>query len=240
MKLTKVQIEEAVVTIYAKLIEGQTDIEIADDMGLTIEQYKNLKRAMFDVKAEELRTKPREHVYIEHLIDQMQNIKALSDIIDKFEETKQFTAVVGAIRTRADLTKSMIQMGQEFGIIHKEPEKRQIIAGVTIAELTNDKLRQLVLGKVGEFNKLCEKFSDADFKTLDAPKDIYFEGKEEPIKVEGKDVELTDGVKKIEPPRKKKRTKSKSLKVIGDEEDIEKKETERKSLLEEAMAELGV
>ena len=56
MRLTKAEIKESVVTIYTKLVEGQTDIEIADEMGLSMEEYIDLKRAMFEIKADRSRS----------------------------------------------------------------------------------------------------------------------------------------------------------------------------------------
>jgi hypothetical protein len=229
VKLTKSEIEEAVVTIYTRLIEGQTDVEIADEMGLSQDQYQNLKRAMFEVKAEEARTKPLEHVYIEYIIEQAQNIKALTEIISKFEETKQYTAIVGAIRTRADLTKAMLQTGQEFGIIHKEPDRKEIIAGVAITELTHEKLKTLVLGELNKFNKIYKDFSDVDFTQTEKPKQLYFEGpgtKEGKVTVEGEAVEIKKEKQKNKPveEKKKKRTKAKDINVLEPEKKKKKSE----------------
>jgi hypothetical protein len=219
LKLTKDELTEAVISIFTRLAEGQTDVEVADGMGLTTAEYQKLKTAMFEFKSNEIRKKPREHVYVEYVIEQMQNIKALSNIIDKYdtEGSKQYTAIVGAIRTKAELSKSLLQMGQEFGIIHKEPDKKEFIAGVMVSELTNEDLKKMVLKELKSLNESYKTFSS---KGLEVPSEIYFEGdgtKDEPLQVEGKTVEVEKTKKKkVEAKPKKRNVKRTKVKTKHD------------------------
>lgn len=166
MKMTKVQVQEAIVTIYGHMCEGKLDNEIIADMGLTPEEYKKLRSAMFDAKADEVRSTPTEHVYVDYMIKQARNIKDLTDMIEEFKTTKQYTALVGAVRVRAELYDKLIAKGQEFGLIHKEPDKKQVLAGVMVADLSNKQLKTMIVGELDNLNQLMARYGDANIMDM--------------------------------------------------------------------------
>lgn len=173
MRLTKVQVQEAIVTIYAQMCEGKLDNDIMAEMGLDPDEYKRLRSAMFDAKADEVRAQPTEHVYVEYMIKQAGNIKDLTKMIDEFVTTKQYTALVGAIRVRAELYDKLITKGQEFGLIHKEPDKKQIMAGVLIADLSNKDLKTMITGELKTLNGLMQRYGDGNIIDMTLPKILH-------------------------------------------------------------------
>lgn len=162
MKLTKEQLKEAMMRIYGMLCSGDEEADILDEMGLTAEEYEKIKAAMFDLKAEEVRGRPIEHVYVQYLIDQTQNLKLLDDFVRENRNTKQATATVGAIRARASILSEIITKGQEFGIIKKMPNRTELIGGVVLAELSNKELKKEMTGALGALNFLLEKYGERD------------------------------------------------------------------------------
>ncbi len=201
MRLTKSQLQEAVATIYGLLSQGKSDKQIMKRTGLTAEELSELKVAMFDIKADEVRTRPPEHVYVEYLINQSQNIRDLTRMIKQFKTTKQYNALVGAIRARAEIYDKLIAKGQEFGLIKKTPERKEIVAGVMVADLSNKELRTAALGELNMLGKLIERFGDegGDLLSLPAPTRIH----------RGKPLPSASGAK----PKKAKKVKSKTGKV---------------------------
>ena len=172
MRLPKEYIKEAAATIFAALCDGKNDKEVIDEMGLSAEQYEQLKAAMFDSKADEVRTRPTEHVYVEYLINQINNINDLTQMIELFKTTKQFNAMVGAVRARSEIYDKLIARGQEFNLIHKRPDRKEIVAGVMIGDLTNKDLKKLITGELGKLNKMMKRYGDKEMMAIE-PGPIY-------------------------------------------------------------------
>lgn len=167
MKYTKSELKEAVATVYTKLLEAKDDKTIMDEMGISAEDYDNLKRAMFDIKADELRQKPVEHVYVEYMINQIQNVKDLTTMVTDFKSSKQYNAMVGAVRARADIYDKLIDRGQSLGVIKREPTVTKVIGGIIIGELTNVQLKEMITKELGELNKLMKRYGDHGIIDMD-------------------------------------------------------------------------
>jgi len=160
MKLTKEQVKEAVATIYGLLCSGKEDSEILDEMGIGVEEFEKLKAAMFDAKADEVRARPTEHTYVQYMIDQLRNLRDLDDMVGTFKTTKQYNAMVGAVRARSEILDKLIAKGQEFGLIHKMPDKKEIVAGVLIADLTNKELKTMITKELTNLNSMMRRYGD--------------------------------------------------------------------------------
>jgi hypothetical protein len=166
IKLTKQQMLEAVSTIYGKLADGKKDDEVIAEMGISAEDYNALKNTMMDFKADEIRTRPIEHVYVDYVLKQAENIKDLTGMISEWQTSKQYNALVGAVRTRSDIYDKLIQVGQECGIIHKQPERKELIAGVVIADMTNMQLKGLITNELRDIGVMMKRYGDRDIKSL--------------------------------------------------------------------------
>jgi hypothetical protein len=166
IKLTKKQIEEAIATMYSYRCDGLTDKETMDVMGLNADTYLYINTLMYEQQAEELKTKPREHSYIDYIIKQSENVKDLSKMIDEFKTSKQFGAMVGAVRARAEIYDKIIKTGQEFGIIEKTPERKEIMAGVAVVDMTSAKLKEMITTELKQLNVLMATHGDVDVLSL--------------------------------------------------------------------------
>lgn len=173
MRLTKAQLQEAIVSIYSLLARGKTDKQIMRRMGLAADELDELKVSMFDAKADEMRARPDEHVYVEYLLNQSLNIRDLTRMINEFKTTKQYNAMVGAIRARAEIYDKLIAKGQEFGLIKKTPDRKEILAGVLVAELSNKELQKAVVGELSMLDSLTKRFGSGDILDLPAPESLH-------------------------------------------------------------------
>lgn len=171
-KLSKADLKEAIQTIYAAMVEGDSDEDAAASMGLTAEEFAPLKAAMFDAKADEIRARPTEHTYVQYMIDQAQNIRDLTAMVDEFKTSKQYNAMVGAIKARGDIYDKLIKFGQEFGLIHKEASKGHLLVGHIIADMSNKQLKTAITGELLMLNGLVKKYGDGNIIDMD-PGDIH-------------------------------------------------------------------
>jgi len=160
--LTTADVQEAKLTIWEMLSKGETDRDIMDLLGLPLETYMALKFQAIDDKAQELRAKPPEHVYVEHLLLQGQNIKDLTDMITEFKTTKQYNAMVGAVKARAALYDSLLTKGQECGVFKKTPERRELVAGVVVADMSSDQLKAAITSAIGGLDGMMRKYGESD------------------------------------------------------------------------------
>jgi hypothetical protein len=206
MKLTKEQMKEAVMRIYGMLCVGDEEADILDEMGISAEQYENLKDKLFESKAQEFKTKPIEYTYIQYIIDQTHNLSILDEFIksNKDGKGKSAQSIVGAIRARSEILDKIIARGQEFGIIKKVANRSEVVAGVLIAELSNTQLKKEITTSLDSLNLLLKKYGDKDI--IDVSPGSIRSGRELPeavLKTEEKSSEGEIIVKRIKKGSKK-------------------------------------
>lgn len=160
LKLTKTELQVAIAKLFSLLGEGMSDEDARIAMGLNQIDFQDLRERMFKHKAQELKDKPSEHAYVEYLIAQRANLHDLTAMIENFKSTKQYNAMVGAVRARSDILNHLIAKGQEFGLLEKRPEEKRIVAGVMVAQLTNKQLQGLVTRELGQLNRMVELFGE--------------------------------------------------------------------------------
>lgn len=168
MDLSKRELEKSAVTLYDRLIEGDSEADIVDNYGWDDETFKAIKAIMFETRSNALRGMPREHVYVQYCIDQGQNLRDLTDLIRSLDSQKQYNALVGAIRLRSDIQDKIIARGQEFGIIKKEPERKEYVGGLLIADLSTDDVRKALADKLNSLGTVMSQFGDGDISSLSA------------------------------------------------------------------------
>ena len=157
---------EAAATIYAQMVDGKTDSDIIDMLRIDAATYKELKNFMFETHSEELRTKPREHVYIEYVAEQRRNIQDLNRLVKDLDTKSQYNAIVGAIRLRSDIVDKIVEKGQEFGLIKKEAQRHEVIGGIAVVNLSVEDLRKGILEQTKLLKDVTERFGEGDIKGL--------------------------------------------------------------------------
>lgn len=203
MKMEKKDLVHAISVLFNALTSGYNAEEAATELGLDLEEIHKLKSEMMDFKAKELKEKPIEHIYVEYMISQMANITDLTDMIKIYRgDPKSSNAAVGAIRTRSEIIDKIFNKGQDVGLIQKAPTKSESLFGILIADLTDNKLNDLMKQKVRELNELTAGNEAIDITVLPSQDDLY----------EGPALDLTEDEKDEEPetvvkPKKKKKIK---------------------------------
>lgn len=162
--LTKQELDDLSAVAYDALLSGMDMSELRDDLALDEDDFKAVLVHMYDAKAEEVRNRPTEHVYVQYIIDQCRNLGDLTKVISEFKTTRQHSAMVSAIKARSDIQDKIIERGQQFGIIAKAPEGGgQLVAGIVIAELTNTELKQAIMRELKEAQRFMTEYGDTNF-----------------------------------------------------------------------------
>jgi hypothetical protein len=168
IKLTSDELDSASAHLWQLLVEGVSDEDARSRMCLDLATYHKVKTHMLDGKAREIRNLPPEHVYVQYVLDQAQNIRTLTHQLERFEATKQYNAMVGAIRLRADLYDRILAKGQECGVIDKQPERHEVIAGIVVADLNNRQLRGHLRRELKAITEMMEGYGDVPFLDVEA------------------------------------------------------------------------
>jgi hypothetical protein len=137
-------------------------------MGLSIAQYAELKRSLIDSEADFIRARPNEHTYVEYAYKKLAIIKDLDSMTVLFRETRQYNAMVGALKAKSEILDGLIEKGQEFGMIDKKPERKEIVAGIMVANLTSDELRQRIVAEVTGLKMIQDKYPESRIDEVDA------------------------------------------------------------------------
>lgn len=167
MTLSKAEKLEAAATIYDLMLSGESDDRIMDALGMSAELFHEAKKFMLEQRATEVRGKPREHVYVEYVIEQRVNVKALDTFIGKLDDKKQYNALVGAIRLRSDLVDRILERGFDLGIIRKTPEQHELIGGLAVAQMSSEDLRKAIGELTGKTTELMLRCGDDDIMSID-------------------------------------------------------------------------
>lgn len=168
LKISAKEYDQAAEYLWYLLLEGYDDEQARAEIDIDLDDYKKLKLHALDKRSAEIKATPIEHVYAQYLIDQNRNLRDLDDMIGQFKTSKQYNAMVGAVRLRADLTDRILSVGQECGVIHKAPTKKQIVHGFVIGELSNSQLQDVIHKELSDMNAMMAKFGDKPFIDVEA------------------------------------------------------------------------
>lgn len=155
-------------TIRTKLSEGQSDVQIAEELSLSTVKYNSLKRLMYSWEIEDLQKKTPEEHYVDFRIKQDQTLRNLDKMAQSFEETKNYNALIGAIRLKTEVMATVWKTGREIGIIKGAPDWERQVAGELVSQLETKAIRTKVVSEVRKLYDSISKFGDKDI--LEVPK----------------------------------------------------------------------
>lgn len=168
--LSRAELLEVAVNIETRMMNGDTREEIMDALGYDFDQFEEARKFLLNLKAEEIRGRSREHTFIEYVLEQRGTIKALDKLAKDLDSKSQYNALIGAHRLKSDLVDRIIDRGFEFGIIKKTPERKEIVAGLIIGDMSSEDLKKEIVSHGKLTRELMSKFGEGGFlETPDAP-----------------------------------------------------------------------
>lgn len=144
LELSKAEVREAVAKLLSFTLAGKDDDEIAELLGVTPDQLEQIKKEMLAQEAERLTSRDGEEIYADYVLQQLACIRDLVRLQRDFRESKNTSAMVGAIRARSEIIDKIVDRGQDLGFINKAPERKHITGGVLVAEMSNAELRKAI------------------------------------------------------------------------------------------------
>lgn len=157
LRLRGAALTAAILTLKGHIAAGTDDVETAIEMGLSAEELASLKREMLRQMEAEIRQRDNPEWFALYKLDQDRNIADLTRMIGEFHTSKQYNAMVGAIRTRAQIQDNVIKMGFDLGVIEKEPERKEIVGIGVVAEMSLAELKKALATEVTGFTEMVER-----------------------------------------------------------------------------------
>lgn len=161
-----------VVKLFRLVSEGKSEVEIRKEMGLEEAEYNRFRKECFEKEAERIKEKGIGEVYVEYMLHQKKCLEDLEAMSKQFSNAKHYSALVTSVKTRSDIYDKIIKVGQEFGLLEKRPERREIVAGVLVAKMNSNQLRSTILGELQGMEKLMNTFGGLGLEEIE-PGELY-------------------------------------------------------------------
>ena len=149
-----------VTAIRDGLIRGGSDLLISEALDLKPGKYRRLKRRLYEAEADQFQGKSAEDQFSDYRLDQERCLSELSDMVTHFKGTKQFNAMVGAVRAKSAIFDAIHKTGVSMGVIQKGASWDREIAGARVADMSNDDLRAGVAKELRSLQAFIDKFED--------------------------------------------------------------------------------
>jgi len=176
MGLSKADKVELAATILEMLVANESDDAIMSTLGLDADTFYEAKRFLLESKAGEYRSKSREHVFVEYMIEQKANVRMVDNLLTKLDGgpggKMHYNAFVGAIRLRADLTDRVLERGFDLGMFRKTTQSSggspELAAGVKgVAGMTDADLRREISEMTSGTAEMMARFGDEDMSSVE-------------------------------------------------------------------------
>lgn len=171
-------------TLRSHLSAGLDDVEIATELGISLEDLEELKRRFYAHEIEIERKKSTDRHYLDYLIAQRGNISDLQKIITKFGESKQYNALVGAIRAKSEIIEKVLERGRDFGVIDLKSAPIRI-NGLLVTELPTNAIRATIADALHELKQLTAGDNMSSMADVELPQihgdDVVIDVVAEPV-----------------------------------------------------------
>lgn len=158
---TRKEIREGTAILKAHLLEGLLPEEVAEVEDWSEIDLDFFLRKLIETEVAVVKDRPIEEVYVDYVLRQTALVKDLEDVKKGFGKSKQFSALVGAIKAQSEIHDKIIARGQEFELIHKAPTGMKFIGSVAVADLSATEVQDLMNKELGTLAALkASEFGD--------------------------------------------------------------------------------
>lgn len=95
-------------------------------------------------------------VFAQYRLRQFQAAQELEDLAEVFRHSRQFSALVSAIKTRSDILDRVVKMGQELGVVRRAAREVNVNAQVDFRSMSVRELRVHLSQEVAEVRDLLD------------------------------------------------------------------------------------
>jgi hypothetical protein len=168
-KMRRRDVEALVDEVRRRLVEGDSDLAIAEDLSLARSEYRRIKGMMYEQAVDGFATKTAEEQYVDFCIEQEKCLRELDAMIKHFSTTKQHNAMVGAIRAKSQILSDIHRTGVKMGVVKQEASFDREVAGVRISELSNDELRSTIADELRNLKGVIDRFGEKKMIEIEEP-----------------------------------------------------------------------
>lgn len=141
----KVSLHHARKIVIKKMIAYcYTDSEICMELEITGKQLAAYKKALYKEEIEALRKSGPEDQFVQYRHNQMEVIKDIDMLIEKFKDTKAVNALANALKTKSEILRDIANKAQEMGFMEKRAQELKIVNDIDLTALSNAQLLDLV------------------------------------------------------------------------------------------------
>ncbi len=158
------------------LIDGESDLVIAETLSLGKAEYRRMKAKVYDQEVDGFSGKSAEEQYVDYCFEQQKCLDNLDTLIKQSANSNQHNAMVGAIRAKSQIMEAIHKTGVSMGIIKKEADMNREIGGVRMADLENNEVRDMVATELRKVQHAIDKFGDRKMVDVKAPSPIVDPG----------------------------------------------------------------
>jgi len=105
------------------------DYEMCEYLKLNVKDLTRLKKEVYFEELTIHRQMNNEELFIQYKLQQMEVIKDLDVMVERFKGSKQLTALASALKAKSEIYNEIINKGYEFGVIEKTPDKSAMLIG---------------------------------------------------------------------------------------------------------------
>lgn len=124
------------------------------ETGWSLQWFMSIEKYVTDEDRQLWSETDSRSIFASYREQQLQIATELEDLSEIFRGSKQFSALVSSLRTRADVLDRIIKTGQELGVIHKTPKQIEVSGNVDVTQLNAVELRAHIVHQVEEINRL--------------------------------------------------------------------------------------
>lgn len=133
------------------------DFEMCEYLYVDAKELSKLKKEVYFEELSVHRQMTNEELFVQYKLQQMEVVKDLDVIVERFKGSKQLTALAAALKAKSDIYNEIINKGYEFGVIDKTPDKSALLVGnldITSASLSD--LRAEMVKNNDEMQKIVQ------------------------------------------------------------------------------------
>ncbi len=141
------------------------DYEMCEYLYIDTKELSKLKKQVYFEELAVHRQMTNEELFVQYKLQQMEVVKDLDVIVERFKGSKQLTALAAALKTKSEIYNEIINKGYEFGVIEKTPDKSALLVGNL--DITNASLKDLKK-EMAKNNDEMKKIVESDNFLLEA------------------------------------------------------------------------
>lgn len=150
------------------LSAGFTDEQARYEMGVSYSDYRKAKEALYSERTADIKRSSAHDIFIDYAYGQHSILKGIDALMEKMDDSKQYSAAVGALRLASDVRERIIRVGQDLGVLSKRPEeKRHFVISGSLEEM-----RAVVAKQVKEIDAMMKDSTAKGILDMD-PGSLY-------------------------------------------------------------------